>query len=731
MRTLLRRSFTTGIEPLESRIAPATLVNPTTVTFQDVDGDLVTVKSSKPIFVDATINNVFTFAGGSGVDGLNGIAQQLQAIDLTQLGTPADATKTNITISAQRSSITGGDGFVNVGAILASGIDLGTVTVKGDLGRIVSGNLADGGVGLKGLNVRSMGEFETDTQDVGGDLNSVVNGAITTISVGGNIRGAYILSTGNGAFISKATVGGSIIGLDSTDFSGRIGSDGDIGTILVKGSLIGADAADSGTLDADGVIKSVTVLGSVIGGEGDDSAQIDGDGGINKVTIGGDLVGGDGIESGVVNGGVYLGTVKIGGSMRGGGGEESGSLLASSFAGVINSVSVGGDIKGGAGEESAYIHAGTELGPVTVKGSVFGGAGQLSASIYAGGAISSGNIMKAVTINGDLQGGTGVASANIGAAFGALGGVASVNIGKVIIKGSIIGLGNESAAITANDIGLITVGRSMEGSGVDSAQVQISGVLSKMTVGGSLTGGAGVGSGRISAGVSIGALKIAGDVSGGDGNFSGEIFANLSGAKSIIIGGSLTSGTGTSAGGIHINGPTGSILIGGSVNGTATDPVVISARGNDGEVSPMALKSLTIKGSATYLNVLGGWLNISSTPFNSDANIGSIVVGGDWIAGSIVAGVDDGTDLKFGTADDVASSFGNDGDNVSRIASILIKGQVIGTVGGTDHFGFVAEQIGKLKIGATTYTFTSAEDDPIALGSTGDFIVREDVTLTV
>lgn len=39
-----------GIEPLEGRIAPATLVNPSTLTFTDFEGDFVTVKFSKPIF---------------------------------------------------------------------------------------------------------------------------------------------------------------------------------------------------------------------------------------------------------------------------------------------------------------------------------------------------------------------------------------------------------------------------------------------------------------------------------------------------------------------------------------------------------------------------------------------------------------------------------------------------------------------------------------------------------
>src|SRR5262249_55598563 len=50
------------VESLEARIAPAVLVNPKTVTYQDVDGDTVTVKISK-----GTLDlNLFDFTAGSG-----------------------------------------------------------------------------------------------------------------------------------------------------------------------------------------------------------------------------------------------------------------------------------------------------------------------------------------------------------------------------------------------------------------------------------------------------------------------------------------------------------------------------------------------------------------------------------------------------------------------------------------------------------------------------------------
>src|SRR5438309_525212 len=50
-----------SIEPLEARIAPATLLNPTTVTYQDADGDDVTVKFSKPVLVAGDFAAVFHF----------------------------------------------------------------------------------------------------------------------------------------------------------------------------------------------------------------------------------------------------------------------------------------------------------------------------------------------------------------------------------------------------------------------------------------------------------------------------------------------------------------------------------------------------------------------------------------------------------------------------------------------------------------------------------------------
>src|SRR6476620_456120 len=97
------------IEPLESRRVLATLVNGTLVTYQDVDGDNVTVLLSKPLLNAGNVNNIFKFNTGS-VNGDNSAPQQLWELDLTSLS--AAFAGGNLTIIAKPSA-SGGDAFVN------------------------------------------------------------------------------------------------------------------------------------------------------------------------------------------------------------------------------------------------------------------------------------------------------------------------------------------------------------------------------------------------------------------------------------------------------------------------------------------------------------------------------------------------------------------------------------------------------------------------------------------
>ncbi len=726
------------VEILESRIAPATLVNPSTITFQDVDGDDVTLKLSKPLLdSETTANALLTFDAGT-VNASNATGQQLQLLNLTALTTPASADGLSISISAKRSTTTGGDGFVNVGRINATGIDLGKVKIVGDLGQIDAGPSAFGKVAIGTLDVQSLGEFGASTQAGGGDLVSTLDGGLGKLVVKSNVREAFLDVNEGG--IGGVTVGGTIFG-GATANTGRIEGD-TIGSVKVKGSLVGGVGPGSASIVSAGALGAVEVLGSVKGGDGIESGRIAG-ASIAGVKIGRDLKGGVGDESGIIDGGLSVGAVLIGGSMLGGVGKESGSIVAEQLGGAIKSVKVIRDVQGGVGEESAYIHADNFLGPVFIGGSLIGGDGDTSAAIYAGNAISLQSNMAGVTINGDLRGGDGLSAGTIGNANGGLGSPLAVDIGKIVIKGSLIGGGDVNAAsIDANDIGSIFIGGSLVGSGSDdTASINTTGLLKSLTIGGSLVGGGGGGSGAAIASA-LGAAKITGDLQGGGGDQSGTLVANngfsppgTGPVKSISILGSMLSGSGPVSGSVLVAGTLGSLSIGGSVEGTAARPVFITASGVGDPKAPPAIGKLAIKGSATFLNVLAGYSDPAGAALNGDSGIGSVSIGGDLIASNIVAGgATAGVDGKFGTLDDQRGPNAAATERVAAIASITVKGQLRGTVGGTDHFGFVAEFIGSVKIGAVKIPLLAGAGNDnvnspstalLQLGSTGDFRVHE------
>jgi hypothetical protein len=101
-----------------------------------------------------------------------------------------------------------------------------------------------------------------------------------------------------------------------------------------------------------------------------------------------------------------------------------------------------------------------------------------------------------------------------------------------------------------------------------------------------------------------------------------------------------------------------------------------------------------------------------------------VSVAGDWIASSLVAGIDDGADNLFGTADDALIPGGSP-DFVASIAKITIKGLIIGTGTASDHFGFVAQRIGAFKAGGFTASLTSGLDVIELSPTTADVTLRE------
>ena len=142
----LRQPFA-GLDLLESRMLLSVTVAPTgkTATYTDVDGDAVTIAISVGTLTSA---NFTTLPTGVGSD------EQLELINLTTGGSFAG---TNLTVTVKRGP--SGDGLVNIGYINATGVDLGTVSIAGDLGRIDAGDGSPVTPAIKLLSVRTLGRM--------------------------------------------------------------------------------------------------------------------------------------------------------------------------------------------------------------------------------------------------------------------------------------------------------------------------------------------------------------------------------------------------------------------------------------------------------------------------------------------------------------------------------------------------------------------------------------------
>jgi hypothetical protein len=569
------------LEVLEARVAPATLVNATTVTYTDVDGDPVTVHVSagKLQAADFTFNNSFATTG----------PQQLEALSLTDAGFEG----ASVSITAVRNVAQGGDGLVNVGRIDATGRHLGAVIVKGDLGKILAGPTgATSGVALASLSVQSMGRLGLTTQGGTGDLNSVLDGRLGTLAVQSDFAGAFLnVTAGTGGTIGSVTIGGSLVGIGTATKSGRIEASANIGPVTVRGDIVGAGGTDSGTIRSLGNVASLSVGGSIRGGGGDGSGSVLVLGTMGATAVGGSLVGSTGFQSGRIQvGGVWQSLV-IGGSIIGSAGEVSGTVTTS---GLLGSLLVRGDIRGGSGDGSALISLGQETRHVTVAGSLVGGAGANS------GAIASVNAIGIVTVGGDVRGGLGQGSGDIEETSRQTSGIASVTI-----QGSLIGGGNATNSA--------------------SGRIFSASSLGPVVIGGSVVGAAGPSSGSIIAGTSLGAVRIGGALQGGTAATSGAVEAQSGSLASLAVGGSVTGGAGTDSGSIKtIGGGMGPVVIHGSLVGgtTSNSGNVVSGGSISGLVNGVPT-GVTIGGS-----LVGGTTDGTGQVFAS-ADIAAVTIGGD------------------------------------------------------------------------------------------------------
>jgi hypothetical protein len=460
------------MEPLETRIAPASL------TLTDVDGDKVTITVSK----------------GSLETGGNVIVSgnQITMIDLSD----SAFANASLKIVATRSD-EGGDGFVNIGQINGGTNDLGKVSVDGDLGRIVCGDSSPGSPALKSLTVQSLGRLGTSTGAP--DLTSTISGAVPKILIKGDLAGAQIMIpvTEDTGDIGSITVAGSIVGGDQPG-SGSMNVGGKIGTFrvghdiaggggqssasilvnrgiqhLVVGGDLRAQPAESGNNSAliasESDIGTVKIRGSIVGGNTQNSGSISASN-IGSATIGGGVYGGFGALSGTVSGHTSIGSLQIHGDLRGLG-PGSGKIIA----GTLKSLTIGGDLAGGSGTDSGRISA-TIIGSIKVAGSV------LSGFTAQSGWISASESIGTVTIGGNLIGFPGVpvaitAATNADATDTVNLVIKSIKIGGRVEFANILG-GFDSTGAAVNphaQIGSITVGGAWAASSVSAGIAPVDG----------------------------------------------------------------------------------------------------------------------------------------------------------------------------------------------------------------------------------------------------------------
>ena len=224
-------------------------------TWLDVDGDLVTLKATKAVLDAADFQML--------VDGPLG-GQSLFSLNLSDAG--AAAKGVNLSFSAKYDTVNRrGDGSVHVGFIDATGVDLGTVTIPGDLGRIAAGDatLADGSV--KSLTLGSWAVVGLNAVDGGGNPASPFRGKLGKLTVAGDFRGAIVADTtadGNAAAgaIGAVAIGGdmSIGGLENT---GVIIASGAIGPVKIAGEMRGDRATGPVVIQAGSTLGKVSVGG--------------------------------------------------------------------------------------------------------------------------------------------------------------------------------------------------------------------------------------------------------------------------------------------------------------------------------------------------------------------------------------------------------------------------------------------------------------------------------------
>ena len=226
----------------------------TIAKWRDVDGDIVTLTATKAV-LDAG-DFVFEPRGILG-------GEQLVALHLGD----DFARHVGLSFVAKRNpAFASADGFVNVGLIDANGLDLGIVTIDGDIGRILAGDADATTASIKSLTAQSLGVFGTSTQDADGSTVSVFTGKAKSIAIAGFVSGSLVFDGGEGTpalgTAGSITIGGDLLG-GAAKYSGSIVASGSIGSVTIGGTLRGGSTGGTGIFSG-GSIGALSI-GAVLG----------------------------------------------------------------------------------------------------------------------------------------------------------------------------------------------------------------------------------------------------------------------------------------------------------------------------------------------------------------------------------------------------------------------------------------------------------------------------------
>ncbi len=680
-----------------------------------------------------------------------------------------------------------------LGTLTVGTLSGGTVRVADDLGALNAGTVLNSTVSARGQaaprsattdvaigGVTVAGNVTDSRIQAGHDLSgAAVNGnaQIGRVNVGGNWENSDLVTgagRGNaGAFTVKGAVtdaelrvGGSLAAFSAGAVSGSVVRAGnDLGAVSVA-SLLNSTISARGqaaprSVTTDVAISGVTVAGNVTNsfiqaGHNLDGSAANGNAQIGRVTVGGDWVNSDlvtGSDRGnaaafAVKGAVTDSELRVGGSLASfAGGAVSGSvvrvgndLVSVSVASLLNSTI---SARGQAAPRSAATDV--AIGSVTVTGNV--------TNSY----IQAGHNPAGTAVNVNAQ----IGRVNVGGSWlnsDLVTGAEKGNAGAFVVKGVVTeselrvggslasftsGAVSESVVRAGNDLGSVTVANlinstiSARGQAVPRSSTTDVAIAS-VTVAGNVTGsviqaGHNLEGTATNVNAQIGRVNVGGNWVESDlvtgiekGNAGAFTVKGVVTDAELRVGGSLASFTSGAVSGslVRAGNDLGAVTVASLLDST------ISARGQavPGSRTDLAIAKVTVAGNVTNSEILAGY-NLGGVAVNADAQVGAVVVGGEWRASSLAAGVADVEGDGFGDADDRLIGTGGVTALVARIAEVTVKGGVFGTAAdsgedpeATDHYGFVAQQFGKFVVG--TQVYNPAVSAELAAGTTQDVALR-------